>query len=109
MVEVSFSAVSKHADVPLSGLTGTRLDVSPKLSHCVISDVPSPKVTLHLEYGEPRLDVDSTALACRGFEDDLLQVTILKLQRRRSQQHVQIALDVRLGPTRLSDGQPLDQ
>ena len=88
VVEVPLRAVGEHPHVALLQGRSAGRDVAGELLHGVGSNVAYAQVPLHLEHGEPNLDIDPPALASGRLQHDLIEVLIAQIERGRGQQQV---------------------
>jgi hypothetical protein len=66
------------------------------------------QISLYFEYREADLDIDTASLASRRFEDYVLQLLVAKVKGAGREKHVQIALDIGLGPANSAIGKSGD-
>jgi len=102
VVEVPLAAIGQNAYVSLIHRRGTMLYVPCQLAFRINEDVAGPEIAFDLEDRQTDLDIDSTSVSGRLFEDDVSEIALAQFERCSQQQDVKVALNVRLcaaGPT----------
>jgi hypothetical protein len=97
IVAIPLSPIRQHADIPKLGLAHAVIDVSGKLIFGFALRFFLPQIPLNFNDCRSGFNVDPTPIPERRFEDDVREIAVLKLKRRRENKLANVRLYLGLG------------